>query len=781
MYRKIRISPGIILAAVLSQTHTLSAQKNLRLPNTADALSTQAQDAFARGDFIQAAEKWRQAATAFSSRGQKAAHIKTRAQLGLAYQALGQPEEAAATLESAVAIAQKSGDRAGWVMAATHLGNILTTMRQFALGEAQLQKALSLAEELQDKAAQALAWNNLGILYASQERDTQAAEAFAKSALLAAEIKNPSLNARAQLNSVLIALRARRFEGAANALAAIQAQTETLPPLHEKTQLLMGLAQAYLSLAGQSGTQDAGYDTSLTRRATELSQSAQGIAQKTGDQATQSLALGLLGQLADKAGDWDAALALTRRARFAAQGAQVSHLLFRWEWQIGRLLKQKGAVKEAISSYRRAVETLRTLCDCAGVAGLDPGFGDASTSSFRETIGPLYYELADLLLQNTSSLQGTEAIQINLVQARDTLELLKSAELQDYFQDDCVAAGRAKIRNLSSVLQGAAAVYYIPLPDRTEILLDSRAGLQRFTAPTTSAALTARIRRLRLQLERPTGDRYLTYAQELYDLLVRPIEGALRERQIKTLIFVPDGALRTIPMGVLHDGKQFLIEKWAVAVTPGLTLMDPQPLARQGNQVLAVGISESVQGYDALDKVPEELKNIQQNYGAKELLNRDFVRSSVQQQITEGDYSIVHIASHGEFSSNAERTYLLTYDGKLSLNDLESVIRPRQYQGTPVELLVLSACHTAAGDDRAALGLAGIAIKSGARSAIASLWSVSDEATASLMAQFYATLKQKNTVSKAAALQEAQVQLLKDERYNHPAYWAPYLIVGNWL
>ncbi|HEY0072560.1 MAG TPA: CHAT domain-containing protein, partial [Abditibacteriaceae bacterium] len=531
----------------------------------------------------------------------------------------------------------------------------------------------------------------------------------------------------------------------------------------------------------QNEEQNKEQSNALAKRATQLSQTALDIAQKTGDQASQSLALGFLGQQQEKAEHWDEALSLTRQARFAAQGAQAPHLLFRWEWQTGRLLKKKGAINEAVGSYRRAVETLRTLCDCAGVAGLGPDFGDASPSSFRETIGPLYYELADLLLQRTDTLQGAGAVQINLIQARDTIELLKSAELQDYFQDNCVAAGRAKIRDLSSVLQGAAAVYYIPLPDRTEILLDSAKGLQRFTAPVGAAALTSRIRRLRLQLERPTSDRYLAYSQELYDLLVRPIEAALREQKIKTLVFVPDGSLRTIPMSVLHDGRQFVIEKWAVAVTPGLSLMDPQPLARQGSQVLAVGISDSVQGYDALSKVPEELKNIQQNYGSKELLNRDFVRSAVQQQMTEGNFAIIHIASHGEFTSDAKRSYLLTYDSKLSLNDLENVIRPRQYQGTPVELLVLSACQTAAGDDRAALGLAGIAIKSGARSALASLWSVSDEATADLMAQFYTTLKQQNTISKAVALQEAQVHLLKDPRYNHPAYWAPYLIIGNWL
>ncbi|HEY0076485.1 MAG TPA: tetratricopeptide repeat protein, partial [Abditibacteriaceae bacterium] len=209
-----RILLGVVLATGLGHHQTLYAQKELRVPNTAEALSNQGQEAFARGDFAQAAEKWHKAATVFTSKGQKSAQVKTLAQLGLAYQALGQPEKAAATLESAVEIARKSGDRVRWALAATHLGNVLTTLRQFALAEAQLKKALDLGGELQDKGAQALVWNNLGILYASQERDMQAGEAFSKTALLAAEVKNPTLAARARLNGVLVAFRARQFEGA---------------------------------------------------------------------------------------------------------------------------------------------------------------------------------------------------------------------------------------------------------------------------------------------------------------------------------------------------------------------------------------------------------------------------------------------------------------------------------------------------------------------------------------------------------------------------------------
>jgi CHAT domain-containing protein len=153
----------------------------------------------------------------------------------------------------------------------------------------------------------------------------------------------------------------------------------------------------------------------------------------------------------------------------------------------------------------------------------------------------------------------------------------------------------------------------------------------------------------------------------------------------------------------------------------------------------------------------------------------------LERQITENQYSIVHIASHGQFDRDVRKTFVLTYDTKLTLNDLEALIRPSQYRGRPVELLVLSACQTAAGDDRAALGLAGVAVKAGARSALATLWFVNDQSTSVLVTEVYEQLRQSPSISKARALQAAQIKLLSDRRYRHPCYWAPYLIIGNWL
>ena len=244
---------------------------------------------------------------------------------------------------------------------------------------------------------------------------------------------------------------------------------------------------------------------------------------------------------------------------------------------------------------------------------------------------------------------------------------------------------------------------------------------------------------------------------------------------------MPDGALRTVPFAALHDGEKFLIQDLAVAVVPGLSLVAPQTLEHGKSRLLLNGLSKPVQGFASLDFVTNELRSIDPNSKSATLLNEDFTATQLKRKLTDEQYSIVHIASHGKFNRDVRDTFVLTYDSKLTLNDLEALIRPSQYRGQPVELLVLSACQTAAGDDRAALGLAGVAIKAGARSALASLWFVNDQSTSALITEVYSQLRQSPSVSKARALQAAQIKLLNDRRYRHPCYWSPYLIIGNWL
>jgi CHAT domain-containing protein len=166
--------------------------------------------------------------------------------------------------------------------------------------------------------------------------------------------------------------------------------------------------------------------------------------------------------------------------------------------------------------------------------------------------------------------------------------------------------------------------------------------------------------------------------------------------------------------------------------------------------------------------------------GGRELVDQAFTQSRFAGELKSTPYNIVHVASHGQFSADPKQIFVLAYDGKLDMDALEADIKYGQRRQNALELLVLSACETATGDDRAALGLAGIALKAGARSAVASLWYVNDIAAGKLVVDFYRGL-QDSGASKAQALRAAQRTMLADPRYAHPAYWAPFLLIGNWL
>ena len=175
--------------------------------------------------------------------------------------------------------------------------------------------------------------------------------------------------------------------------------------------------------------------------------------------------------------------------------------------------------------------------------------------------------------------------------------------------------------------------------------------------------------------------------------------------------------------------------------------------------------------------MPDELGSISDAYGGRMLLDAEFTRARFESAMADRQPAIVHIASHGQFTGDPATSFLLTHDGVLSMSELEQSVSARSI---PLELLVLSACETAAGDDRAALGLAGVGLRAGARSAVGSLWNVSDAATALLFEDFYGRLHAPGT-SRAAAMRAAQQELLDSDRFNHPFFWSGFLLINSWL
>jgi CHAT domain-containing protein len=733
----------------------------------------QGERAFQRGAFSQAAASWEQALPLFRGQADVNGEIRTMVSLAAAYQAVGHQRRAVGLLETALIRAEQTGET-GWInLVKAKLGGALVMTQDAERAATLLHEALEGARSAKDQEAEAGILNDLGNLLVTQQNHAEALAAYLASVALAREIEDAGLTAQALGNAAAAASRAGDPEQARDLVAQALIELERLDDSHGKAFLWLtaGLIDREL-LARESAPVEP-----LLLRARHSFERALDLGQRLEDRAIETYALGYLAQLYDQDGQPEAAMALARRAAFVAQQAQMPEALYRWEWQMGRLWQARGDTESAVAAYRRAVQALGPIRN-----DLSLGYGNASVRrSFRESEGPLFFELADLLLRLAASASDPQAEQRLLLEARDTVEYLKAVELEDYFCDDCVDVQRAKTQSIEAVDPSTAVVYFIPLPTRTEVLVGLSSGLKRFTLELAAEALTAEVNQLRRNLETRTTYAYLEQAQRLYDWLIRPIRGLLLEHRIETLVFVPDGALRTIPLASLHDGERFLIQEFAVAVAPGLSLVEPQTLERGKARLLLNGLSKSVQGFPALNFVTRELESLQSLFPSETLYNQAFTLDALRRQLLEEQYSIIHVASHGQFDRDVRNTFVLTYDTKLTLNDLEALIRPSQYRGRPLELLVLSACQTAAGDDRAALGLAGVAVKAGARSALATLWFVNDQSTSALITQVYDQLRRSPSVSKARALQLAQIALLGDRRYRHPCYWAPYLIIGNWL
>ncbi|MBD2485693.1 CHAT domain-containing protein [Planktothrix sp. FACHB-1365] len=312
---------------------------------------------------------------------------------------------------------------------------------------------------------------------------------------------------------------------------------------------------------------------------------------------------------------------------------------------------------------------------------------------------------------------------------------------------------------------------------------------------------------------------YLEPAQQLYNAIIKPVEPQLEAEKIDTLLFCLGAGLRTLPLGVLHDGERFLIEKYSLTRIPAFNLMNLNYESLKDAFVLAMGASE-FKNQNPLPAVPFELATIvnsdgmngiirlpienPQNLGQWEgqsYLNQGFTVNNLKQLLSFSPYRIVHLATHAEFKPGKPgNSYIQFWDEQLKLDQMGQF----NWKNPPIELLVLSACKTAVGDEDAELGFAGLAFQSGVKTALASLWYVSDTGTLALMSEFYQQLKTSST--KAKALQQTQIRMLKGDvrlqqgelllsrgeislppeivqpgidNLSHPYYWAAFTLIGS--
>ncbi|MBE9214202.1 CHAT domain-containing protein [Plectonema cf. radiosum LEGE 06105] len=767
----------------LLQTLGNSGSSLERSQVVAQAMEVRGKLELAQGQIETALQTWQEAAKIYQHLDDTSALIKNRINQAQAMQALGNYLQARNTLNSVQEVLQKQANSSLKARGLTSLGNVLQSLGYLNDSQKILEESLLVAREVDDINAQSNALLSLGNISRAQRYteislgNSKNAEVYAKRAIefyqQATQIASTTpitstIALQAQLNQLRLLVEQNQFSTAKALLPQIQSQIN-LPASRTSVNMRINFAESLSKMIE--------YDIPREDVARMLAQAVE-MANNLQDQRSESYALGTMGELYEQTGQLSDAKDITQHALRKAESINAQDIAYQWYWQLGRILQKQSDIPAATVAYNRAYNALKSLRNDLVAINPDVQF------SFRESVEPVYRQYVDLLLK---SAENHVKQQNNLVQAREVIESLQLAELNNFFRSPCVQP-KVGVDELVEKQKSTAVIYPIILDDRLEIItrLPGQDTIYRQTTKISQDVLEKTVEQLQQDL--PVASRepdVQQYSQQLYDWLIQPIESYLTSKDIETLVFVLDGSLRNIPMGILYDKQQqkYLIEKYAIALTPGLQLVDPKPLKNVPLNALVAGIEaeQVIEGksFSSLPNVGQELKQVQAGVKkSEELLNQDFTKKSLQNKIQSNPFSVVHLATHGQFSSDPEQTYISVWQDLLKVKELDSLLRVRvQNRPETIELLVLSACKTATGDKRAALGLAGVAVQGGARSTIATLWTVDDESTSNFMGELYRQLD--GGVTKAAALQKAQLAILAQE--HRPYFWAPYVLVGNWL
>jgi CHAT domain-containing protein len=762
----------------------------------------------------------------------QAQNLASLLQQGQENMALGHYYEASKQLQLLEQLALQQQDERLVTLAESLQGYIAIQQQDHSLAEKLLTMALERAQQKSwnDLAARSAAY--LGELNEGQKNFTKAQQYFSLAQSLAEKLTDKSFLVNSLVNQAKLAILEKQYDAAWQTLQEAKILLEKVPASQDSSQLWLSVGYQLLQhfVSVKKGELQLEKHDQFAAQTFYALDKALVQAKNQGQLRTQALSLKYLAKLYSQQKRIAEAIKLSEEGILMAQKENHSEdLLLDLEWMLGVFYKAENKPQQAIAAYRQALTHLEKI-------RLDiPVSYEGGRSSFKTTFAPLYLGLADLLLEQAT--KTTDQAQQKLLQeSQNIAELFKKSELEDYFQSRCEIA--ATPINLQKKDPHAVAIYPILLKDRLEIIVYAVDGLHQFTQKVGSKEVTQQARTFSAQLS-SYSDFEKEPAQLLYQWIIKPILPLLQKQQIDTLIYIPDGALRLVPLAALYDGEKFLIEDYAVVTSPGITMFDSSAGQYKSQDILLAGMSkpgdvindlpdvllsqlidstslDSSEKRDlkhivgeknlsseekrrklrsalqneaiikelatalALPGVEVEIKELAKESNMPYLLNEDFSVENFIHTAESHPYRVLHIASHGFFGSKAEESFIMTHNKVLNMNSLESFLNSNYFKENPIDLLTLSACQTAEGDDRSPLGISGVAIKSKVRSALGSLWTVSDDAAPQLMSSFYHELL-KNRLGKAKALQQAEIQLLKQEKFSNPSFWSPFILVGDWL
>jgi CHAT domain-containing protein len=741
-----------------------SQSKNQKL--LAQTLMIQGKLFLSIGENENALKSWQQAEKLFVKVRETSSSITAKINQTQVLQILGFYRSAMKILQEVNATLKTQPDSIQKAISLRSFGEAQQIVGDLKKSNIVLQESLKIAQRLQNPDEISASLLSLGNHARLCDRTTEALNYYKQTFQFT---PSPLIKVQAHLNQLSL-LRGHKTD-TTSIISEIQTLLPQLPPSRSSIYAQINFA-ANLVKMGISSPSPTNILTTAIQQAESLN-----------DTQTQAYGWGELGKLSELAGKLPQAQKLTEKAIFLSQSINAPEITYQLQWQLGRLHKAQGDIKSAITSYDIAIDALQGLRSDLVVINRDVQF------SFSESVEPVYRESVALLLQNPLLKdQNGQADAKILDKARQRIEALQLAELDNFFREACLQGQKVILDQVVDRDNPKSAILYpIILADGIQIIVKlPNQPLKLYTTKVKESEVEQTVTKLRQDLTNPSAIRDLKMrSQQVYTWLIKPIEAELAKTPVNTLVFVPDGVLRNLPMSVLFDGKKYLVEKYALSLSPGLQLLNPQPIIKQKLKALTAGLTQPPKNFPnfaPLHGIKSEFDLITKaGISTIPLLNEKFTSTALERKIKEIPFNIVHLATHGKFSSRADDTFILAADGPINVRQFDNLLRDRdEIRPEALQLLVLSACQTAAGDKRAALGLAGIAIRAGARSTIASLWQIDDESTAMFVGSFYSELK-KGDISKAQALQHAQLQLLHHPNYRSPSYWSAYVLIGNWL
>ncbi len=618
----------------------------------AQVLDIQGSLLLAQGQAEPALTAWERSATIYQQQQQPTRALASQTNQAQALQNMGLHRRAISLLQASLKLSTEptAADRLQAqlqaiapspeaTMALRTLGESLRSMGNLDTAQSVLDRSLAIATETKQSDTIPLIQLSLGNIARAQS-DTPNALKFYQQAATAPTI---GVRSQAQVNQFSLLLDNNQTSAAATLLPALQSELSQLPATRSGITTRINLAKGMMRLTNPPIPAITTSLTTAVAQATNLN-----------DPRLKSYAIGTLGSIYERNQQLPKAQDLTQQALNLAQQVSANEVSDLWQWQLGRSLKAEGNIEPAIAAYQGAVSNIKSLRADLTATSSDVQF------SFRDTVEPIHRQLVSLLLQSDRA--------NHLEKARDVIESLQLVELDNFFREACLSANPALI---DQVDQKAAVIYPILLEDQLAIISSipqaknpSQRDLRYCKTNMSRREVEQFSSRLREDLDQPnTLELTRPRLQKMYDWLLRPIEPDLATSSVATLVFVLDGALRNVPMAALHDGEKFLVERYSIALTPGLQLLSPKSLKQENLNVLVAGLTEArPPAFSALPNVANEVKTIQATIPNQLLLNQAFTSQNFQERIADVPFPVLHLATHGQFSSQADDTFILTWD-----------------------------------------------------------------------------------------------------------------------